>query len=77
MAAKSKTTAEEARIDQEQASKEENVYLYTKEDFIANPASLGASRDIVDAALTEKGIEKAGLDEAKKIVKEFRERKVN
>ena len=50
--------------------------LYTFEDFVKNPGVLDACADIVSAALTEKGIKESTIENAKAIVKEFKERKV-
>lgn len=58
------------------AEKPESVETYTFSEFVANHGVLGASADIVSAALTEKGIKETTIENAKKIVTEFKERKV-
>lgn len=53
-----------------------NDAKYTFAEFVANPDALGATVDIVKAALREKGVTEATVAEAKAIVKEFKERKL-
>ena len=73
---KSKKTAQEATASANTAEKVQSGSLYAFEDFVKNPGVLGACADIVSAALTEKGIKEATIEDAKAIVKEFKERKV-
>lgn len=73
---KTKKTAPEATVSANTAEKSQGGSLYAFEDFVKNPGVLGASADIVSAALTEKGIKESTIENAKAIVKEFKERKV-
>lgn len=66
-------SAPEAHRD---ASKPKDNSLYTCDEFAANPGVLGANQDIIRAALRVAGKNTATIEEAKKIVKEFSERKV-
>ena len=72
-----KNAAEKTKTASKTASNSKVLDLYTKRELVQNSHVFGCSSDIVDAALTEKGIENTSVEEAKKIVKEFRERKVN
>ena len=77
MAKETKKTSSVASVSADSGVKKSTVdSLYAFEDFVANPDALDACADIVSAALTEKGVKEATIAEAKKIVKEFKERKV-
>lgn len=56
--------------------KVEDEPFYTFAEFVSNPGVLGSTADIVSAALTEKGVTIETISKAKKIVTEFKERKV-
>lgn len=62
-----------APISREKGSDEP---FYTFTEFVENPGVLGATADIVSAALTEKDVKEATISKAKEIVTEFKERKV-
>lgn len=49
---------------------------YTVEEFAAAPGSLGASADIVNAALVSAGKDSYTVSEAKDIVKKFKDKEV-
>lgn len=53
-----------------------NEDLYSVADFVQNPGVLEASVYVVKAALTAHGKKELTVAEAKKIVTEFKERKV-
>ena len=65
----------EAEVPQESMAASEILYPF--EDFYANPEVLDSTKDMVWAAFHYgKFVEKATKEEAKKLVKEFAERKV-
>ena len=77
MAKETKKTSSVAAVSADSgAKKSAGDSLYALEEFVANPDVLEACADVVSAALTEKGVKEATIEEAKKIVKEFKERKV-
>ena len=77
MAKETKKTSSVASVSADSgAKKSAGGSLYAFKEFVANPDILGACADVVSAALTEKGVKEATIEEAKKIVKEFKERKV-
>lgn len=50
---------------------------YTVEEFASAPESVGASADIVTAALLVDGKKSYTVSEAKEIIKKFKEKEVN
>lgn len=50
--------------------------IYSVNELISNAAIFGISRDMTEAALTLAGVKACTLDEAKRIVGKFAERKV-
>lgn len=51
--------------------------VYPLKELLEVPEILGASVDIIDAAFRVRGVTQATMTEAKKIVKDFKERKVH
>lgn len=49
---------------------------YTMEEFYENPGVLGTTQDIVMAAFTYNGVKTATVKEAKKLVNDFKGKKV-
>ena len=69
MAEKKRTAAQETTAAPDSSA-------YTVDEFAENASCLNASPDIIRAAFAEKKLDSATLEDAKKIVKEFKERKV-
>ena len=56
--------------------KTENEAVYTAVEFAGRPLLFGTSSELILAAFAERKLKEATLAEAKKIVKQFQERKV-